>query len=181
MHKRRPCIVLSINDKWRTLQIIPLSTKNQPHGKHRIPISQSEFNSVARRYRNSNSTALLDMIQSVSWFRAYPLRGSDGRHLKHNAAPVLSGESSKTIEQNLTTAYMPSVTAQVTQLQASERKLREERKALQLKINQGKQDRSDLEAVEPVLRRIAHSIYGYENAMTAPLGDLISQLDSDTD
>lgn len=130
LHKKRPSIVLSVSNKWKTAQVIPLSTKSSPADKYCIELPESTFDQAARHYREKTSYALLDMVQTVSWHRIYPVRGKDSKFIRHNRSILIEPATRKLIETNMAKKLMPSLTAELNAASIQIQNITKERNAL---------------------------------------------------
>lgn len=127
LHKKRPCLILGMSNKWRTLQVIPLSTKDPSGDKRCVPLPTSTFSTCAYHYRANPSFALLDMLQTISWYRAYPLRAVDSRFMEHDRRIYLPEAKRREIESLLSSGYQPSHKAELKLLEDRIKKLETER------------------------------------------------------
>lgn len=103
LHKRRPCIVLSIEDD--NLEVIPLSTVPDDDSLLRFKLSDSAFSGLHPSYSDSVSYAVTRLKQTVSLYRVFPLKEKDGKYkLQCHGNRINKGDKNK-LHNALTTQY----------------------------------------------------------------------------
>lgn len=76
LYKKRPCIVVNI--KGSRVKVIPMTSDGNRKDPWQLQIHSSAFLGLAKRYSKKDSFALLDTVQTVSVYRVFPMRKSDG-------------------------------------------------------------------------------------------------------
>ncbi len=103
LHKRRPCIVLSIEGD--NLEVIPLSTIPGDDSLFRFKLSGSAFNGCQSSYSYDPSYAVIRLKLTVSLYRVFPLRGRDGKYnVTCHGNKLNKGDKNKLLN-GLTTQY----------------------------------------------------------------------------
>lgn len=170
LHKKRPCIVLGTSSKWRTIQVIPLSTKDPAGDKRCVSIPSSTFNNAAHHYRKKKSYALLDNIQTVSWMRAYPLRGADNRFMRNDKRVYISPHTRQHLQALLAAEHLSSQQKELQQAQRQIEKLSAERSRIVAANSRMKTELSVLKAsdaaTEAVLRKVATQLFDISDETT---------------
>lgn len=134
MHKRRPCIVLSVKDY--SVQVIPLSTSTSNKAKNNtIPIDAQSFDKMAPRYTEKPSYALIDMVQTVSAYRVFPPRNANLKYEHKYHLYKLCSQDKMNIKKALAEQYNQDIVTQMSVLSAQKSKLETERAAI-LRANQ---------------------------------------------
>lgn len=128
MHKRRPCVLLKINQF--TAQVIPLTSNPKRINYHLdIKVDLSKIAALNDRYK-IDSFALIEMIQTVSHDRIFPPKASDGKY-KHNYFKYkLIKEDKEAIKVGLASQYNSGANSVVSDLTDKVTKLSEERRRL---------------------------------------------------
>lgn len=129
MHKRRPCIVLGESNG--IVQVLPLSTHTGNKNKDdSVKVSSSMFTKLSLRYSKKPSYALLNMVQSVSALRVYPLANRYGVYEHKYLSHKLNVSDRTLINNKLTTKYNKDALFQLRQLEAKTEKLTQEKNTL---------------------------------------------------
>jgi len=169
MHKRRPCIVLSESDG--IVQVLPLSTHPGNESKvDSVKISNSVFSKLSLRYSEKTSYALLNMVQSVSALRVYPLANSHSSY-EHKYFPHKLSVSDRTLINNkLTAKYNKDALFELEQLEIKTKKLTQEKNKIfqsRLAISDKKKELEDkLSKLEGFILKVGVDL-GIENDLDA--------------
>jgi uncharacterized protein YifN (PemK superfamily) len=129
MHKRRPCIVL--REHRGCVQVIPLSTKIKlAHDPLNIEISPESFSSLAARYREKPSFALLNMIQTVSTHRVFPPRNTRSKYEHKYHQYKITQSDRDLIKTALAEQYNQDITSRIAVLKTELEKNKQEKTKL---------------------------------------------------
>jgi uncharacterized protein YifN (PemK superfamily) len=113
LHKRRPCIVLSIEGD--NLEVIPLSTVPGDDTHFRFELSGNTFNGCESSYSYDSSYAVTRLKQTISLYRAFPMRGRDGKYkLTCHGIKLNKGDKNKLLN-GLTTQRGLDVIQEITE------------------------------------------------------------------
>lgn len=134
MHKRRPCIVLRENRGC--VQVIPLSTKIKlAHDPLNIEISPDSFSSLAARYREKPSFALLNMIQTVSTHRVFPPRNVRSKYEHKYHQYKITQSDRELIKTALAQQYNQDIASRIAVLKTELEKNKQEKTKLLITKN----------------------------------------------
>ena len=129
MHKRRPCIVLSV--RGDCVQVLPLSTKEGlEHDPKCIPITSKSFTRLAPRYREKQSFALLEMIQTVSARRVFPPRNENFKFEHIYNIFRLTGEDKANLKKALAEQYNKDIIFKLDDMERQNESLRQEKQTI---------------------------------------------------
>jgi uncharacterized protein YifN (PemK superfamily) len=129
LHKRRPCIILSA--EGNRVQVLPMSTKSRNGiSRHHIEISSQSFSNMNRRYSDSPSFALLQMVQTVSVNRVFPPKDVHGKCEPHYSQYKLTQTDKLKIEQALSDQYSDVINNEIENLTSRLDTLNKEKKSL---------------------------------------------------
>lgn len=141
MHKRRPCIV--VGHGGNRVQVIPMTTSNvAPQNPKKIRMSEASFSGMHRRYLESTSCALLDMVQTVSAGRVFPPQAPDGKHYPKYAQYKLCSTDKAAIVSAMAGQYNSEIQLEKVALEQRLERLEEEKRRL-VQANQRIRDEND--------------------------------------
>lgn len=133
MHKKRPCIVLGVEQT--RLLVIPLTTDNTGLGQSKmIEISTGSFSNMSPHYTDKTSYALLDMMQNVSTYRVYAPVGHGQQLTNKYRSFKLNAKDKTALQEKLASDYAKDIVDEKQRLSIRVARLEQERSKL-LKTN----------------------------------------------
>lgn len=123
-HKKRPCLVLKTLDS--SAQVIPLTSSNKDHARdpNKVEIQMHNVQGINNRYY-TDTYALIEKIQTVSYDRMFPLRAADGRF--HDKVYTILSADKDAIKAKLAEAYNAGIKSNLESLNNDVAKLTEEK------------------------------------------------------
>jgi uncharacterized protein YifN (PemK superfamily) len=151
LHKRRPCILLAVQN--RQVQVIPLSTKTTiGHDPKNVPLSKASFSKLASRYSEAQSYALLGMIQTVSVNRIFPPRNKNGKVEHKYQLYSIAAPDKNALKSALAQQYTHGIVYQNELLNRNLEKLSQEKMKILSSNNKLKDELKEIGATVDELR-----------------------------
>lgn len=159
LHKKRPCVVLDIDNQWGVAQVIPLTTNSESStNPNCVKISSSSFENLSFRYREKTSFAMLGMLQTVSSFRIYPPELKSKRY--ENRAVRLTSSDKEILQNALSKHFSHGSASAIDVLNSRLSNLQREKSRMRTTLNDRKQIIDELKAL---LVDIGDKAFGFEN------------------
>jgi uncharacterized protein YifN (PemK superfamily) len=159
LHKKRPCIILNVDNKRDLVQVLPLTTdKGSASDERCLPISELSFQHLKSTGNDNPSHAMLDMIQSVSSYRVYPRKLLDG-NIRYGDTSKIQISDRKAIEQGLSGRFSKSISIEKGNL---EKRLDQKGREIKTLLRRNQALISQMDEVEILLRKLGSSLFDSE-------------------